>query len=239
MKQLKLKGFVTPADCGGDLQKALDTAAQLDIRKVVIEEDCTAPQPLIVPANMYILIKNCVLTGDLIFDGGENWSFCKKWLTVEGENGTLRGDLTLFNAAHVNVTGLTLEGQLSCEYANWVRLQELAGTVKIGRGCTNFIVQHVTAQTLYVCGDWSCGRIVPGSKPEVTNIVVQNCKANVQLGAAADCGLLNVQADHIDGTVKVGCPNTPLPPEQFMNLTFTHITGGVELYNPTKHAYIR
>lgn len=236
MKEWLLKGYVTPADCGG-LQKAVDTAKELDICKVVIDRDYTEDQPVVLPGNMYILIENCTLTADLILDGGENWSFCKKWLTLEG--GTLKGSLTVFNAAHINITDVQVEGSLSFEYTNWLRVQNVAGTVKVGRGCTNCILQNITAPTVYVCGDHSCGRIVPGSKPEVTNVIVQDSNANVQLGAAEDCGLLNIQADHILGAVKVGCSNKQLPDTQFMNLTFTHIRDGVEVYNPTKHAYIK
>lgn len=242
MKELLLKGYVTPADCGGDLQKALDTAKELDLCKVVLEQDCAATEPVNMPEGTYLVIKNCTLTAQLIFDGGENYSFCKKWLTVEGENGVLRGSLRLFNTAHVTVTGIRLEGEISCEYTNWARLSHICvqeGVLKIGRGCCNFIVQKLRSSILYVCGDHSCGRIVPGSKPEVTNIIVQDCETDIQLGAEEDCGLLNIQADHIRGNVGVGCPNKPLPAEQFMNLTVTDLTGQVNLYNPVKHAYIR
>lgn len=242
MRKLQLKGFVTPADCGGDLQKTLDTAKKLDICKVVLEQDHTAAAPVTVPEGMYIVIKNCTLTAELVFDGGENYSFCKKWLTIEGENGTLRGKLSLFNAAHVTVADICLEGEVSCEYTNWARLSGICvtdGAIKIGRGCNNFIVQKIQSKILYVCGDHSCGRIVPGSKPDVTNIIVQDSETDIQLGAEADCGLLNIQADHIQGSVGVGCPNKPLPSEQFMNLTFTDLTGELSLYNPVKHAYIK
>ena len=47
MDKLLLRGYVTPADCNGDLQAALDLAEQLDIRKVILEklEDvCAANQ---------------------------------------------------------------------------------------------------------------------------------------------------------------------------------------------------
>lgn len=242
MEQLLIKGYVTPADCGGCLQAALDKAAALGIRKVVVEEDYTASKPLTIPENMYIVLKNCVVTADLIFDGGENYSFCKKWLTVEGENGTLRGSLKLFNTAHVNICGIALDGELSLEYTNWCRLEHIRaadGSIRIGRGCNNFIVQSITSKTIYVCGDHSCGRIVPGSKPEVTNIVVQDCEADIHVRAETDCGVLNIQADHITGGVCVGCPDKPLPAEQFMNLTFTNLTGQVKLHNPVKHAYIK
>lgn len=242
MKELQLKGFVTPADCGGDLQKALELAAQLDICKVVLEQDYTAQTPVQIPANMYIVIKNCTLTADLLADGGENYSFCKKWITVEGENGVLQGSLGLFNTAHVNMEGLTLRGELSLEYTTWARLENIhveSGAIKVGRGCCNLILQRIDSQVLYICGDHSCGRTVPGTKPDVTNIIVQDSKTDIQLSADPDCGLLNVQADHINGGVTVGCPEKPLPAEQFMNLTLTHLTGEVTLYNPIKHGYVK
>lgn len=236
MEELKLKGFVTPGDCGS-LQKAVDLAKELDICKVVINQSWIEVKPVLIPSGMYLVIDGCTLTANLVVDGEENWSLRKKWLTLEG--GTLKGSLTVFNAEHVNITDLTVDGALSFEYTNWLRVQNVTGTVKVGRGCTNCILQNITAPAVYVCGDHSSGCIVPGSKPEVTNVIVQDSKADVLLGATEDCGLLNVQADHIDGAVKVGCSQKQLPDSQFMNLTFTHITGGVEFYNPAKHTYMK
>lgn len=236
MEQLKLRGYVTVRDCGS-LQKALDTAKELDICKVVIDQDCVEIRPVVLPAGMYLVIDNCTLSANLVVDGEENWSFCKKWITLEG--GKLRGSLTVFNAAHVNISNLEVEGQLSFEYTNWLRVEHVRGTVKVGRGCTNVILQHITAPAVYISGDHSSGCMVPGSKPELTNVVVQDSCGQVVLTAAEDCGLLNIQADHITGSVRVGDPEKLLPMEQFMNLTFTHISGGVEQLNPAKHTYIK
>ena len=238
MKELLLKGYITPADCGGDLQKAMDTATQLGLCKVIVEENLQAGA-VTVPAGMYLVLKNCTLSAQLTFDGGENYSFCKKWLTIEGENATIDGSVKLFNAAHANMTGFAVTDEITLEYVNWGRLENIQGTVRVGRGCTNCILQQITADTTYISGDCSCGRIVPGSKPEVTNIILQDSATNVQLTAAEDCGLLNIQADHISGNVTVGKGDAILPQDQFMNLTITHISGEVALINPVKHEYIR
>lgn len=242
MNELQFKGYVTPDDCGGDLRAALSIATELDIRKVVVDRDHSVVGPVYVPQGMYIVIRGCTLAADLVFDGGENYSFCKKWLTIEGENGVLRGNMQVFNAAHVTLTDLRVEGSLSCEYVNWGSIYNVAvscGDVTVGRGCNNFIIRNVHGEALRISGDHSCGRIVPGSKPEVTNIIVKHCCGQVVLTAAADCGLLNVQADHIEGDVIVGDPAQTLPAEQFMNLTLTDLTGQLRLLNPVKHAYVQ
>lgn len=238
MEKLLLKGYVTPADCDGNLQMALDTAARLGLNKVVVEENLEAGA-ISIPAGMYLVLKNCSLTAQLTFDGGENFSFCKKWLTVEGQNATLDGSIHLFNAAHTNFSNLTVTGEIVLEYVNWGRLENINGTVRVGRGTVNCILQNITAAKTYISGDCSCGRLVPGSKPEVTNIILQDSTTDVVLTAAEDCGLLNIQADHITGNVQVGTTEHQLADAQFMNLTFTHISGSVTLDNPAKHTYIR
>ncbi len=238
MKELKLRGYVTPADCGGDLQKAINTAKELDICKVVVEQDIIAPN-VYIPGGMYLVLKNATLIGNLIVDGGENWSFSKKWINIEGENAAVCGNITFFNATNVTVTGLQLKGELICEYVNWLRIIDVKdGLVTVGRGCTNVIIQQLT-NSLDISGDCSCGRIVPGSKPDITNVVVQDCACDVYLTAAADCGLLNVQVQNLQGEVSVGDAKNQLPPEQFMNLTFINISDGVQELNPTKHTYIK
>jgi len=238
MKELLLKGFVTPADCGGSLQKAIDTAKELELNKVVVEKDIIAPN-VCIPGGMYLVIQNATVTGNLFVDGGENWSFSKKWINIEGENATVLGNITLFNATNVTVTGLQLKGELTAEYVSWLRIMDVQdGLVTIGRGCSNVIVQKRTKQ-LDIAGDCSCGRIVPGSKPDITNVVVQDSICNVDLTAAADCGLLNVQVQNLQGEVIVGETENQLPPEQFMNLSFINIRDGVQELNPTKHTYIK
>ncbi len=238
MKQLKLRGYVTPADCGNNLQKAINTAKELDICKVIVEQNIIAPN-VYIPGGMHLILKNATLTGNLFIDGGENWSFSKKWINIEGENAAVCGNITFFNATNVTVTGLQLKGELICEYVNWLRIIAVNdGLVTVGRGCTNVIIQQRT-NLLDIRGDYSCGRIVPGSKPDITNVVVQDSICNVDLTAAADCGLLNIQVQNLQGEVTVGEAENQLPPAQFMNLTFINIRDGVQEFNPTKHTYIK
>ena len=239
MKELKLRGYVTPADCGNDLQKAIDTAKELDICKVVVEQDITAPM-VYLPANMYLVINHATIFGNLFVDGGENWSFSKKWITIEGKNGAVCGDIKFFNATNVTVAGINMKGKLILEYVNWAKIMNLkTGLVTIGRGCTNVIIQQMSGSCVEIYGNHSCGRIVPGSKPDVTNVVVQDCGCDVDLMAAEDCGLLNVQVQNLNGKVTVGEAQKQLPPEQFMNLTFINIRDGITEHNPTKHTYIK
>lgn len=240
MKELKLRGYVTPADCENDLQKALDTAKELDICKVVVERDITAGT-VYIPAGMHLVLCNACVTANLVADGGENWSFSKKWINIEGENGAVCGNITFFNASNVTVTGLDIKGYVTLEYVNWARIIGLStGNVTVCRGCTNIIIQKLFESDVEIYGHQSCGRIVPGSKPDITNVVVQDCEdGNVTLEAAPDCGLLNVQVQNLQGELGVGDPKNQLPPEQFMNLSFINIRGGIHEFNPTKHTYIK
>lgn len=239
MKELKLRGYVTPADCGGDLQKAIDTAKELGINKAVVDKDIRAGT-IFIPSGMYLVLKNTTINASFVIDGGENWSFSKKWINIEGENATIKGNITVFNAVNVTVTDLTIEGHVSMEYANWARIVHVKdGKITVGRGCNNVIVQKLQQTDLGICGDHTCGRIVPGSKPDVTNVVVQDCTCNAELSAAEDCGLLNVQLQNLNGKVTVGDAQKQLPPEQFMNLTFINIRDGITEHNPTKHTYIK
>ena len=240
MKELLLKGFVTPADCGGNLQKAIDTAKELKLCKVVVEQDIIAPN-VHIPGDMFLVIQNATITGNLMVDGGENWSFSKKWINIEGENATIRGNISFFNATNVTVTGLDIEGYVTLEYVNWARIMGLStGNVTVCRGCTNIIIQKLFESDVEIYGHQSCGRIVPGSKPDITNVVVQDCEdGNVTLEAALDCALLNVQVQNLHGEVGVGDPKNQLPAEQFMNLSFINCCGGIHEFNPTKHTYIK
>ena len=239
MKELKLRGYVTPADCGGNLQKAIDTAKELKLGKVVVEQDIIAPN-VHIPGDMFLVIQNATITGNLHVDGGENWSFSKKWINIEGENAAVCGNIRFFNAVNVTVTGIDMKGELILEYVNWAKLTNLkTGLVTIGRGCTNVIIQNLDSCAVEIYGNHSCGKIVPGSKPDITNVVVQDSNCDVDLMAAEDCGLLNVQVQNLQGEVILGEVENQLPPDQFMNLSFINISGGVETLNPTKHTYVK
>ncbi len=250
MKQLLLRGYVTPEDCGGDVQKAVDLAKELDLNQVLLTGEYTLEKPLILPSGMYLRLENAVVNGTLATRETENFSFRTQFVTVEGRNAHITGGLHIFNAHHVTLTGLTLSGDVTMEYCTWARLEELrfcAGSLKIGAACNNFIVQRITSNApAYIDSAISGGKQVPGVNPMTQNIVLQDsvfqtAGAGVVLGAGETVGIQNIQVDHVQAqetAVQVGKGENQNPALYF-NLTFTHLDAPQKvLYqNEAKHVY--
>lgn len=250
MKELKLRGFVTPADCGGSAAKALALASQLDLNKVVLTGDITCDEPLVLTSGMYLVLENCCLTAQIVTPREENFSFRQQFITIEGKDARLNGDIHIFNAHHVNISGLEIHGDLTCEYTLWGNLHDLhfvSGGLKLGRGCGNFIVQNLdSAVPAQIDGSISCGKIVPGVKPDLNSIVLCDSVFStdapaVLLGAAEDCGVMNIQVDHIRAphtAVQVG-KGLEQPQHLYFNLTFAHLDAPetVIYQNPALHVY--
>lgn len=250
-KQLKLKGFVTPQDCGGSIQAAVDLAASLELNKVVVTGNYTLTEPVVLGSGMYLVLQDACLSGKgtlLCTRQQENFSFREKFITVEGENARICGNVHIFNTHHVNISGLELAGQLCFEYCLWGRVEHVGftrGGLKIGRGCGNFIVQGIQSDVpAHISGAVSCGKYIPGSKPDVNNIILCDstfASDGVYLDAAPDCGVLNIQVDHIRAgaaAVTVGS-GEELPDQQFFNLTFTDLEAPQKVVykNEAKHVY--
>lgn len=250
MKELKLRGFVTPADCGGDVAQALALAKTLELNKVVLRGDISCNEPLVLTSGMYLVLESCKLQADLVTPTEENFSFRQQFITIEGKDSQIIGNIHIFNAHHVNISGLEIAGELTCEYALWGNLQDLrfsCGGLKLGRGCGNFIVQNLCAAApACIDGSISCGKLVPGVKPDINSIVLCDSvfttdEPAVQLGAAEDCGIMNIQADHVTAphtAVQVG-KGLDQPAHLYFNLTFTHLNAPqrVSYQNPTLHVY--
>lgn len=250
MKELKLRGFVTPADCGGDVAKALALAKNLELNKVVLTGDISCKEPLVLTSGMYLVLENCSLHANLVTPTQENFSFRQQFITIEGKDSQITGDIHIFNAHHVNILGLQIAGTLTCEYTLWGNLHDLrfsCGGLKLGRGCGNFIVQDLrSAVPACIDGSISCGKPVPGVKPDINSIVLCDSvfttnEPAIQLGAADDCGILNIQADHVTAphtAVQVG-KGLDQPAHLFFNLTFTHLDApqGVSYQNTALHVY--
>ena len=250
MKELKLRGFVTPADCGGNVAQALALAKELELNKVVLTGNIACAQPLVLTSGMYLVLENCHLQADLVTPQEENFSLRQKFITLEGENSKITGNIHIFNAHHVNISGLEIAGNLTCEYTLWGNIHHLrfvSGGLQLGRGCGNMILQELdSAVSARIDGSISCGKTVPGVKPDLNSIVLCDsrftCRESaVQLGAAEDCGLLNIQVDHVTAlhtAILVGKGENQ-PEYLYFNLTFTHLSAPqpVEYQNPALHVY--
>ena len=250
MKELKLRGYVTPADCGGDVAKALQLAKALELNKVVLTGEITWAEPLVLTSGMYLVLDHCHLQADLVTPMEENFSFRQKFITIEGENSCITGNIHIFNTHHLNISGLKIAGNLTCEYTLWGNIHHVEfthGGLCLGRGCGNFIVQEIdSAVPAKIDGSISCGKIIPGTKPDLNSIVFCDSRFTstepaVQLGAAEDCGIINIQVDHItaENTAVLVGKGLEQSPYLFQNLTFTHLSTTVEYQNPVLHAYER
>ena len=245
MDKLLLRGYVTPADCDGSLQAALDLAEQLDIRKVVVDEDYTASQVLISPAYTHLVL-NATLTANQQCKKNCNYSFEQDRIFIQG--GKIVGDLYFFNSRRVVLENTQICGDVTYEFSRDMRMEHcsVSGSVRVGRGCANSIFQDLTVGSFLISNSVFSGDIVPGKDPEIKNIVFRRSQlttGSVELLAEESCGMFNIQADEITApqrAVIIGREGERLPPERYFNLTFEALYAPEKLicFNDTKHAYI-
>ena len=245
MDELLLRGYVTPEDCGGDVQAALDLAEKLDICKVVIEKDYTCAKALTVPAGTHLVL-NGKLTADLQSKKLTNYNSEQDRIFIQ--NGSVKGNLYFYNCRRVIMENVEIQGDVAYEFSRDMRMEDckVSGCVRVGRGCANSIFQHLSVGSFLISNDVFCGEIVPGKEPDIKNIILRSSRlteGSVELLAAEDCGMFNIQADEITAprrAVVVGRENQQLPKERYFNLTFEalHAPEKLTCHNEVKHAYI-
>ncbi len=246
MAELKLRGFVTPEDFGGDVQAALNKAEELDIRKVVLRGDYSCGI-LVIPAYTHLVIEG-TLKADLYSKKICSYSFEQDRFCLNG-GGKVVGDLYFYNTRRVVIEDLTVEGSITYEYSRDMRMERctVAGNVNVGRGCANSIFQNLTVGGFAISQKVFCGDIVPAKEPDIKNIVLRDSvmtDGSVVLTATEEVGMFNIQADHITApktAVIIGEKDVQLPPERYFNLTFTDLDAPEKLkkLNEVKHAYIQ
>lgn len=246
MTELKLRGFVTPEDFGGDVQAALDQAEALDIRKVILEKDYTCNTPLVVPAYTHLVIRG-TLTASLHSRKIANYSFEQDRFCIQG--GKVVGDVYFYNTRRAVLTDVEVTGSVTFEYSRDMRMErcEVSDGIRVGRGCANALFLDLKAGSFAISNRVFCGDIVPAKEPDIKNIILRDAvmtAGSVTLTAAEDCGVLNIQADHITApqvAVVIGQEGVELPVERYFNLTITDLEAPEKLvqFNPVKHAYIK
>lgn len=248
MDELLLRGYVTPDDCGGDVQAALDLAEKLDIRKVVLEQDYTCQQPLVIPACTHLVLKK-TLKADLQSKKLSNYNSEQDRIYIEGVGaGKIIGKLYFYNTRRVIIERMYIRGGVTYEFSRDMRMEDctIVGSVQVGRGCANSIFQNLVTGSFVISNGVFSGDIVPGKEPDIKNIVLRRSmltSGSVQLLAEEDCGMFNIQADEIKAAQKaviVGREGQELPCERYFNLTFEALDAPEKLtcYNQVKHAYI-
>lgn len=241
-KELRLRGFVTPDDFPEEtyepLQAALDLAVRLDIRKVIVSEDYTAKGAILLPAGIHLVIENASLTADLKAKAPANCSLCYECIYIEGRNGTVTGDITLYNTRNAVVEGLYIDGNITLSFARKTRIEDvtLSGSFTVGRGTAVLIAQRLNVKDA-VIESTDKGEDVIGLEPTVRSVAFRDsvAKNGVRLLAAKDFGLLNVQVDHLSGDVTIGDESAPVPADNYFNLTVTDIDGKVTYLSETKN----
>ena len=244
MTELMLRGYVTPEDFGGDVQAAIDKAELLDIRKVVLRGDyCCGP--LVLPGYTHLVLDG-TLKADLFSKKGCGW--CDEQDRYFLEGGTLEGSLYLYNTRRAVVQNMRVTGDVTFEFSRDMRMEHctVGGAVKVGRGCANGIFQYLTAGSFAISCRVFCGDIVLAKDPTIQNIILRDSvmtDGSVCLVSAEDCGMVNIQADHITAPATaavIGEAGVQLPPERYFNLTLADLSAPEKLrqLNETKHMYL-
>lgn len=256
MEKYLLRGFVTPEDMQGTdaqrIQAALDLARQLDINKVVLDGVYVADRSVTLPAGIHLVINGKLRIPAFVTQRPENYSFTQQWFHLEGE-GWLEGDVELFNCDHVKINSLLIRGEVKLTYCRNVRMERITipeGGLRIGKGCSNLILQDmfIHGQDTAVLVDAGMGEgIVPGIDPTVQNVAVRRSGLLTQapavvLRAAEKAGLLNIQVDWITAEhvgVVVGAPEAALPAEHYQNITLERIVTEtpVKIHAEVLHLY--
>lgn len=245
MDKLLLRGYVTPEDCGGDVQAALDLAEKLDVRKVILEKDYTCENALTVPAYTHLILKG-TLTADLQCKKNTGYCFEQDRFFIQG--GKIVGNLYFFNSRRVIMEDVQVQGSVTYEFSRDMRMERCTVTesINVGRGCANSIFQSLTVGSFRISNNVFCGDIVPAKEPDIKNIVLrrsQMTNGSVELLAAEDCGMFNIQADEIcapETAVVIGREGEMLPAQRYFNLTFEALDAPekVVFHNETKHTYM-
>ena len=271
MEELKLRGYVCPEDFEGSdaerIQKAIDTAEQEDIRKVVLCGSYGVDRTLLIPDLTEIVFSKdttLAMTGEgplfrnrvAVEEGKNSWSFENSRIYLKAEGPVnLVGDLCFWHAKYIVLEALQLQGKVFFEFCREVRMErdEILGrenAVVIGRGCNNFIMQYLKAKaekSVFVLDPRiECGPYVIGKDAEIHEIILRDSELQgetaVTLGASGEYGVFNCQIDHIttDGTGVVIGDGSGLPSKRFFNLSATDLKAGKEervLKNEVKHCY--
>lgn len=267
MEELRLRGYTCPEDFAGSVQKALDAAAEEDIRKVVFAGRYEVDQTIFIPSGMELVFReNASLSmmgeGPLFENeaaaapGKNSWTFEDSRIYLKGEAGSeLCGDLSFCNAKYVVLEDIEIRGRVFFEFCREVRMERdrIQGTgeaVVLARGCNNFIMQHLRAEArenaVLLDARMENGPYVIGKDAEIHEIILRDSEldagAAVRLQSGEGEGIFNIQIDHIaaKGNGVIIGTEEDVPAKRYFNITATDIRAeGTEriILNETKHCY--
>ena len=251
MKELKLRGYVTPEDFEGTdgqrIQKALDLAKEADICKVVLRGEYNAEETIIIPAGIHLVLEGVKLYADLQNKAVNNFSFEADRIYIEGRGAEIVGNLYFWHTGHLVLENLKVEGNLRFAFARYPRVEDVAlsGDFSMGRGCQHGIFQRISCKSLLISAEDQSEDIV-GRYRAIKNIAFRDSEIleGASLIAAEDAELLNVQLDHLtlkNKGITVGKEGVELPKEKYLNLTFDANTSPCEInfLNEAFNAFVR
>ncbi|MBQ3865429.1 MAG: hypothetical protein II776_00895 [Clostridia bacterium] len=247
MREILLRGYVTPEECEGSdrerLQAAMDLAHETDLNKVIVTGDYKVDGTVYVHPRTEIIFRNALIQGEgTVFANTavtrpetDQWCYVERYFYFKGENARIIGDLFFRNTKNVVLETLDLAGTLKMEYVTEARLDRVKfegdECLVLGRGCNNFIMQSLFMRgkkdTIVLDTSRKTGGVVVGEDPEIHDIIFNDCEcltpaSAVALYATETDGIYNIQIDHIKSAAKavtIGKPGAELPAERYFNLT--------------------
>lgn len=268
MDKLRMRGYTVPEDYTGTdsqrIQKALDTAHEKDINKVIISGNYSLDETVFIPELTEIILDNAVITAEGDFCAFANkgvnnngCSFTEKYFYIKGKNSTVKGDILFRNTFKAVAEDLEIQGELRFEFSREIRLERdkfsKGGSVILGRGSNNFIMQHLefveqSGTGIFMDANRLWGEYVIGYDADIHEIILKDSKfetpdSAVKLLAGVDNGIFNVQIDTLTcaGTaVEIGNKEEDLPEERYFNITAAEFNCGgvpVKTNSKTKHCY--
>ncbi len=271
MEELKLRGYVTPEDFTGSdnekLQKAMNTAVELDIRKVLIEKEYQVTGTVYIPEEIEVIFKsgstvsgNGVVLANQVANEPEkcSWSFENGRIYLKGEKGAkISGNVRLFHAGESVLDTLSIDGKVTFEFCREIRMEDCVvsseedAAVTLMRGCNNFIMQRneLQAKKIGILIDTSLaeGDYVIGKDTENHELIIRDniCRAEkaVAIYAREAEKVFNVQLDHTacdNEAGEIGRAEEKIGAENYFNLTVVDFIGekkALQVNNETKHCY--
>lgn len=269
MDELKLRGYVTPNDFEGSdaekIQKALDTAKEKDICKVIIEGEYTVDKTLYIPALMHIYFKNAKVSakGDFplfrntAFNLTAGYSFEENLFCLNGENSVIDGETQFYNAQKIVIEDLTFLKDVTFEFTREVRIERVnlnGAKLRLLRGNNNYIMQDLEGTNKDTCVEMTTaenmGEYVIGKDAEIHDIIFRRSKfdceeAALTLDATETDGFFNMQIDEFktkNAAVAISKKAGKLNEQRYFNITAIDFKSGkkaVETYSDTKHCYLQ
>ena len=268
MEDLRLRGYVTPEDMTGTdserIRGALDLCAELDIGKVVLSGTYQIEGTFALSGMTEIVFRDAVIrsagkravfTNKDALSETPSWSTADKYIYIKAEGASeIDADFVFANATDIVCEDLPVNGSLYFEFCREVRLErdhvrtENGPALTLARGCNNFIMQYNEFSGSPEAAAFDSSKAAfpysVGNDAEIHECIFKDTRLSGPLGlqATAECGLFNLQIDHLtapETVIRLG-DGTDIDEARYFNLTAVELTSAsgrepIELNAKTKH----